>query len=104
MRLLVHLLFIDCALAGAPAGAATVPSGFTETLVAGGLSAPTAMQFAPDGRLFVCEQGGTLRVIENGALPPPNSQSLNTTLGKVLRLNPDGSIPADKTDPSIDTL
>ena len=28
------------------------------------------MAFAPDGRLFVCEQGGTLRVIKNGALLP----------------------------------
>ena len=28
------------------------------------------MQFAPDGRLFVCEQGGRLRVIKNGALLP----------------------------------
>ena len=27
-------------------------------------------QFAPDGRIFVCEQGGTLRVIKNGALLP----------------------------------
>ena len=26
------------------------------------------MQFAPDGRLFVCEQGGRLRVIKDGAL------------------------------------
>ena len=26
------------------------------------------MQFAPDGRLFVCEQGGRLRVIKNGTL------------------------------------
>jgi glucose/arabinose dehydrogenase len=50
------------------ARAATVPSGFTEGLIASGLSSPTAMQFAPDGRLFVCEQGGRLRVIKNGAL------------------------------------
>ena len=28
------------------------------------------MQFAPDGRLFVCEQRGRLRVIKNGALLP----------------------------------
>lgn len=48
--------------------AATLPTGFTETLVASGLSTPTAMQFAPDGRLFVCLQGGQLRVIKNGAL------------------------------------
>jgi glucose/arabinose dehydrogenase len=56
--------------AATPAPAATLPSGFTETLVANGLSSPTAMQFAPDGRLFVCEQGGRLRVIKNGALLP----------------------------------
>ena len=50
--------------------AATLPTGFRETLVAQGLSAPTAMQFAPDGRLFVCEQGGRLRVIKDGVLLP----------------------------------
>jgi glucose/arabinose dehydrogenase len=54
---------------GAPAvEAATVPAGFTETLVASGLASPTAMAFAPDGRLFVCQQGGQLRVIKNGVL------------------------------------
>jgi glucose/arabinose dehydrogenase len=68
MRL--HLLVVACALAANPVLAATVPPGFTETLVTGGLSSPTAMQFAPDGRLFVCEQGGTLRVIKNGTLLP----------------------------------
>ncbi len=47
--------------------AATLPAGFTETQVAG-LSNPTAMDIAPDGRLFVCLQGGELRVIKNGAL------------------------------------
>ena len=47
---------------------ATLPAGFTESLVASGLNNPTAMQFAPDGRLFVCEQGGRLRVIKNGSL------------------------------------
>jgi len=48
--------------------AATVPSGFTDSVVASGLSNPTAMAFAPDGRIFVCQQGGALRVIKNGAL------------------------------------
>ncbi|MGA9995991.1 MAG: PQQ-dependent sugar dehydrogenase [Pyrinomonadaceae bacterium] len=47
--------------------AATLPGGFTETQITG-LSNPTAMTFAPDGRLFVCQQGGQLRVIKNGAL------------------------------------
>ena len=50
--------------------AATVATGFSETLVASGLSSPTAMQFAPDGRLFVAEQGGRLRVIKAGVLLP----------------------------------
>ena len=48
--------------------AATVPSGFTDTPIAGGLTKPTAMALAPDGRVFVCEQGGTLRVIRNNML------------------------------------
>jgi glucose/arabinose dehydrogenase len=55
-------------LSALPARAATLPAGFTEALVASGLNNPTAMQFAPDGRLFVCEQAGRLRVIKNGAL------------------------------------
>jgi glucose/arabinose dehydrogenase len=50
--------------------AATVPSGYTETLVAGGLSNPTAMALAPDGRVFVSEQAGALRVIKNNTLLP----------------------------------
>jgi glucose/arabinose dehydrogenase len=50
--------------------AATVPAGFTETLMAGGLANPTAMALAPDGRLFVCEQAGRLRVVKDGVLLP----------------------------------
>src|SRR5687768_3436805 len=48
--------------------AATVPAGFADETLVTGLSSPTAMAFAPDGRLFVCQQGGQLRVIKNGAL------------------------------------
>ncbi len=47
---------------------ATLPPGFAEALVTNGLSNPTAFAIAPDGRIFVCEQGGTLRVIKNGSL------------------------------------
>src|SRR5215203_5691400 len=49
---------------------ATVPSGFTDSVVAAGLNNPTAMALAPDGRIFVCEQTGALRVIKNGVLLP----------------------------------
>jgi len=51
-----------------PVLAATLKPGFTETIIATGLSNPTAMAFAPDGRLFVCKQTGQLRVIENNQL------------------------------------
>src|SRR6266478_5541812 len=55
--------------ASACATAATLPPGFVEAQVGGNLSgSPTAMAFAPDGRLFVCQQGGQLRVIKNGSL------------------------------------
>jgi glucose/arabinose dehydrogenase len=50
--------------------AATVPTGFTDTLVAGNLTNATAMAIAPDGRIFVCLQNGSLRVVKNGALLP----------------------------------
>jgi glucose/arabinose dehydrogenase len=46
---------------------ATLPPGFTETQISG-FSNPTAMAIAPDGRIFVCQQGGSLRVIKNGVL------------------------------------
>src|SRR6185436_7649873 len=55
-------------LVGSSLAAATLPAGFSETQIASGLSSPTAMELAPDGRIFVCLQGGQLRVIKNGAL------------------------------------
>ena len=65
--ILFSLLFIASVRV---ANGATVPTGFTDSLVAAGLTDPTAMALAPDGRIFVCEQRGTLRVIKNGALLP----------------------------------
>ncbi len=50
------------------AAAPTVPSGFTDSQFVAGISGGTAMAFAPDGRLFVTEQGGRLRVVKNGVL------------------------------------
>src|SRR6476620_2465423 len=48
---------------------AVVP-GFSPTPLVGGLVQPTAMEFAPDGRLFISEKAGTLRVVKNGVLLP----------------------------------
>lgn len=66
--LLALLLAVTAAFPSSAVNAATLPVNFSETLLAGGLSNPTAMAFAPDGRLFVCQQGGQLRVIKNGSL------------------------------------
>jgi glucose/arabinose dehydrogenase len=54
----------------AQANTIVLPPGFSESLVATGLGSVTAMEFAPDGRLFVLVQGGQVRVIKNGALLP----------------------------------
>ncbi|HEV7682951.1 MAG TPA: Calx-beta domain-containing protein [Pyrinomonadaceae bacterium] len=57
---------------------AALPSGFAETQVAG-LSSPTAMAIHPDGRVFVCQQSGALRIIKNGALLATPFTTVSTT-------------------------
>ena len=50
-------------------GSGSVPQGFRkDDSWVGGLTDATAFAQAPDGRIFVCEQGGKLRVVKNGAL------------------------------------
>src|SRR6266487_1229133 len=67
--LLALVIAASLAFVSSRATAATLPPGFTEAQVGSNLSgSPTAMAFAPDGRLFVCQQGGQLRVIKNGVL------------------------------------
>ena len=59
----------------------TYPAGFQQVLVANGISNPTVMAFAPDGRLFVAQQNGALRIIENGVLlaTPAITLSVNSS-------------------------
>lgn len=49
-------------------GTLTLPPGFKAEVAAGGFTGATAFEIAPDGRIFVCEQTGSLRVIKNGKL------------------------------------
>jgi glucose/arabinose dehydrogenase len=70
LRKLVLLVLLAQALPLFVATAATLPTGFTETQLARGIVRPTAMALAPDGRIFVCEQTGALRVIKDGHLLP----------------------------------
>lgn len=55
--------------------AAALQSGFAESQIAG-LSNPTAMAVHPDGRVFVCQQNGQLRVIKDGVVLPTPFTSL----------------------------
>jgi glucose/arabinose dehydrogenase/Ca2+-binding RTX toxin-like protein len=43
----------------------TLPSGFRESTVLSGLTNPTALQFSKDGRVFVAEKSGLIKVFDN---------------------------------------
>jgi glucose/arabinose dehydrogenase len=68
---------VVAALTAALAGSATpvhsapmLPEGFTDSQVVSGLTNPTDMEFAPDGRLFVTEDAGRVRIAKpDGTLP-----------------------------------
>jgi uncharacterized repeat protein (TIGR01451 family) len=45
--------------------AQTLPPGFRDTVVFSGLTQPTAIAFASDGRVFVAEKGGQIKVFAN---------------------------------------
>nr|MBP9098928.1 PQQ-dependent sugar dehydrogenase [Ferruginibacter sp.] len=61
--------------------AQSLPAGFSQVLVTNGITNPTTMAFAPDGRIFVAQQAGQLRVIKNGTLlsQPFLSVSVNSS-------------------------
>src|SRR5688572_27474837 len=68
---MIYLFFVILSLVPTShAEAVTLPSGFKQTAVAVGLTNPTAMQFAPDGRIFVLEQAGNVLIFKNGELVP----------------------------------
>ncbi|MCY7329696.1 MAG: PQQ-dependent sugar dehydrogenase, partial [Saprospiraceae bacterium] len=56
--------------------AAVLPPGFVEVPLATCLD-PTAMALAPDGRIFITEKYGAVRIVENGQLLPDPFVQLN---------------------------
>jgi glucose/arabinose dehydrogenase/PKD repeat protein len=52
-------------------GATQLPPGFSETKVVEGLTFPTVTRFAPDGRVFVAEKSGLIKVYDGIADPTP---------------------------------
>jgi glucose/arabinose dehydrogenase len=57
---------------------AALPSGFEHQQIVSGISFPTAMAFAPDGRIFVAEKTGAVRVVKDGNLLPRPFVTVNT--------------------------
>ncbi len=53
------------------AQAITLPSGFQEQVVFSGLSQPTNIEFAQDGRIFIAEKGGRIKVFDGLADTTP---------------------------------
>ena len=72
------------AITGAPAADALValaaPSGFQDTAHWTGLTNPMAIRFAPDGRVFVAEKSGLIKVFDSLARPDarPSSPTCGT--------------------------
>ncbi|MCB9810813.1 MAG: PQQ-dependent sugar dehydrogenase [Candidatus Nomurabacteria bacterium] len=52
------------------ASAQIVEPGFESGVVAGGFSLATAVAFAPDGRIFVTEKSGTVKIVKDGVVLP----------------------------------
>ncbi len=64
--------FLLASIAAVSAWAAVPPSGFQDTVVFGGLTQPTAVRFAPDGRVFVAEKAGVIKVFDGIADSTPD--------------------------------
>ncbi|MFN3403245.1 MAG: PQQ-dependent sugar dehydrogenase [Cytophagaceae bacterium] len=62
--LLGMLLLCYCSY---PSYTADLKPGFVEQVVAEGLD-PTSMAIAPDGRIFIAEKNGRIRIVQNGSL------------------------------------
>lgn len=58
-------------LGAAASGAVSLPAGFQDSVVASGLVQPTAIVFAGDGRLFVAEKSGLIKVFDAPGDPTP---------------------------------
>ena len=61
----------------------TLPAGFQDSAVIGGMTYPTTVQFANDGRVFVAEKSGLIKEFDNLSdttrTSPPNPTSTYST-------------------------
>jgi len=65
-RRLLALIAALAALALPAAAGAAPPQGFSTVTLASGFTQPTGFALAPDGRIFVIEKAGVVKVVQNG--------------------------------------
>ncbi|GLZ35963.1 hypothetical protein Lesp02_81500 [Lentzea sp. NBRC 105346] len=63
--LLAVVLLAPATVAMPVAAASTLPPNFSDRVVFSGLTNPTAIQFANDGRVFVAQKNGQIKVFDN---------------------------------------
>jgi glucose/arabinose dehydrogenase/PKD repeat protein len=63
---------LACSLLTGHAEAQTLPAGFQDQTVFSGLTNPTAVAFSSDGRVFVAEKSGLVKVFNNLSDPTPD--------------------------------
>ncbi|MCC6790688.1 MAG: PQQ-dependent sugar dehydrogenase, partial [Thermomicrobiales bacterium] len=64
--LLIALMLVTVSLSNSTPAAATVKSGFSDTLIAS-IGSPTDINFTPGGRMIVSSQGGVLYMMVGGS-------------------------------------
>jgi glucose/arabinose dehydrogenase len=96
LRLILPVVLLFCLVgsssiisyAQSQPGQISLPPGFTQEVVTNKLDGPTAFAFAPDGRIFVTQKAGTVRIIANNQLLPENfidiSQEVNQAFNRGL--------------------
>ena len=64
-------MLLTLGVVSAPSGTAAPPVDFQTTLVVGnGLDGPSGFEIAPDGRIFILERSGKIKIVKNGQLLP----------------------------------
>jgi len=69
LALVLSAVLLAASVGARPAAATVLPAGFNEVTMVSGFISPVDMAHAPDGRTFVVEKSGRLRVVlANGTL------------------------------------
>ena len=69
VALFLVLSLVAAGMLSASPSLAVPPQGFQKSLIVGdGLNGPSGFEIAPDGRIFILERGGLIKIVRNGQL------------------------------------